>query len=95
MRVARGVQNKVLEAMAMARPVLVSTPGLEGINVETGEEVLVADSTEEFIEKTRRVFEQKTDGLGAAARARVCRDFSWDDNLPRVGELLEQGLTDK
>ncbi|HEC17219.1 MAG TPA: TIGR03087 family PEP-CTERM/XrtA system glycosyltransferase [Sedimenticola sp.] len=93
MRVARGVQNKVLEAMAMARPVLVSTPGLEGINAEAGTEVLVADTAEEFIEQIGKVFEQQTEGLGAAARARVCRDFSWDDNLPRVGELLETGLT--
>ena len=48
MRIARGVQNKVLEAMAMARPVLVSRKGLEGIAAVDGEEVLLADSPADY-----------------------------------------------
>ena len=39
LRIARGIQNKVLEAMAMARAVFVSTAGLEGIDAEPGREV--------------------------------------------------------
>ncbi len=44
MRIARGVQNKVLEAMAMEKPVIVSSKGLEGIDAAEGEHVLLADT---------------------------------------------------
>jgi sugar transferase (PEP-CTERM/EpsH1 system associated) len=46
LRIARGVQNKVLEAMAMARPVVASPAAFEGIDAEAGRELLVADSAE-------------------------------------------------
>jgi len=48
MRIARGIQNKVLEAMAMARPVVVTSDALEGIAATPGQEVLLADSAEAF-----------------------------------------------
>ncbi len=95
MRIARGVQNKVLEAMAMAKPVLVSSPGLEGIDAKAGEEVLLADTKEEFVAQTKKILDKAVIDIGSAARNRVCRDFSWEDNLPRVGELLEQDIGDK
>ena len=89
MRIARGIQNKVLEAMAMAKPVLVSSPGLEGIDAKIGEEVLLADTEEECIAQVRQLFGQVAIDIGPAARTRVCQDFSWEENLPQVGRLLE------
>ncbi len=43
LRIARGVQNKVLEAMAMARPAVVTTSALEGLRAVSGQELLVAE----------------------------------------------------
>jgi hypothetical protein len=43
LRIARGIQNKVLEAMAMATPVVVSPQALEGIDAEPGSELVLAD----------------------------------------------------
>ncbi len=94
MRIARGIQNKVLEAMAMARPVLVSSPGLEGIAAKTGEEVLLADTKKEFLTQAEKVFDNEVADIGPAARNRVCRDFTWEENLPQVGELLEQDISE-
>ena len=48
MRIARGIQNKVLEAMAMARPVVVTPDALEGIAAQPGTEVLVAADAAAF-----------------------------------------------
>ena len=48
LRVARGVQSKVLEAMAMARPVVVSPAARQGLRGEAGKEFAVATSAEEF-----------------------------------------------
>ena len=48
MRIARGIQNKVLEAMAMARPVVLTSGALEGIEAEPVIEIVLADTAEDF-----------------------------------------------
>ena len=90
MRIARGIQNKVLEAMAMARPVIVSEAGIEGIDAIDGEDVLVANQTSDYERYIDDVLTQKYKTLGLSARRRVMQDFSWEKNLPLVGQLLEQ-----
>ncbi len=50
LRIARGVQNKVLEAMAMAKPVVASPGALSGLDVQPGRDALRADSPDEWIE---------------------------------------------
>lgn len=87
MRIARGIQNKVLEAMAMARPVVVTPSGLEGIAADTNE-VLVADQPRPFGEAVLAVLSGRHPGLGEAARRRVSSDFSWDQATNRLLSLL-------
>lgn len=94
MRIARGVQNKVLEAMAMAKPVLVSSKGLEGIDASHGQHVLVTDSLEQYRDNLRDVLAGGHAELGQRARALVCRDFSWEASLPKVVELLAAPASD-
>ncbi|WP_440997095.1 TIGR03087 family PEP-CTERM/XrtA system glycosyltransferase [Arhodomonas sp. SL1] len=79
LRVARGIQNKVLEAMAMARPVVATPEALEGITARAGEEVLAADTPDAFARAVRACLDDPAwaRALGAAARARVRRDHSW------------------
>lgn len=90
MRVARGVQNKVLEGMAMALPVLVSRKGLEGIEAQDGEHVLLADSVDEYLAGVGTLLDDRHPGLGERARARVQEVFDWDHTLPEVVHLLAQ-----
>jgi hypothetical protein len=89
MRIARGIQNKVLEGMAMARTVVVSAKGLEGISARQGREVLVAGSPEETVAALLTVMRGRVAGLGAAARAMVQRDYCWDANARRFLELVD------
>ena len=89
MRIARGVQNKVLEAMAMALPVLVSSKGLEGIAARDGEEVLLADSLADYQRLLAGLFAGTHASLGQKARVFVQRGFTWEDNLPEVVFLLK------
>lgn len=93
MRVARGVQNKVLEGMAMALPVLVSRKGLEGIDAQHNEHVLLADSVDEYRRGVGEILAGLHPGLGERARARVQQAFDWDQNLPEVVTLLAQPET--
>jgi len=88
LRIARGIQNKVLEAMAMAKPVIASAQALEGITANTGEDVLLARDSEEFISTISALLQRPLDAIGKAARVRVLADYSWELNLKRVDELF-------
>lgn len=91
MRVARGIQNKVLEAMAMEKIVVVTPQGYEGINAVTGAEVLVAENAQEMINFISKVVSGGYPKMGSVARSRVQSDFNWEENLPIVGQWLEAG----
>jgi sugar transferase (PEP-CTERM/EpsH1 system associated) len=90
MRIARGIQNKVLEAMAMARPAIVTPEALEGIDATPEREVLLADTAEAFAAVGYRLAADVTEGrrIGEAARRRVGADFSWESRLRGFDQLL-------
>jgi sugar transferase (PEP-CTERM/EpsH1 system associated) len=88
MRIARGVQNKVLEAMAMEKPVVVSTKGLEGIEAVHGREVLVADRESEYVDFLDQIVAGEFADMGPDARKHVVNGFDWEKNLPEVVLLL-------
>ena len=89
MRIARGIQNKVLEAMSLGRPVVLTSGALEGIEAEPGTEVVLADTVEDFAAGCCRLA-LYNDGaaIGAAARAKIVRDYDWSARLRRFDDLL-------
>jgi sugar transferase (PEP-CTERM/EpsH1 system associated) len=90
LRVARGVQNKVLEAMAMGRPVIASVASAASLSAIPGTDLETADSAESFANKTIALLgSPRCREMGAAARARVVQDYGWERNLARVAALLE------
>jgi sugar transferase (PEP-CTERM/EpsH1 system associated) len=88
LRIARGIQNKVLEAMAMAKPVVLTHAALAGLNAISGRDVLLARSTSDFVGIVSDVIEGKWPGLGAAARTRIQTDYQWPKNLQRLDALF-------
>ena len=88
LRIARGIQNKVLEAMAMARPVIASPGAFEGIRAEPGRDLLVADGVEETLRCVLEVLDGRHTGLGPAARARIEAGYSWRAGLARLDRIL-------
>jgi sugar transferase (PEP-CTERM/EpsH1 system associated) len=92
LRIARGIQNKVLEAMAMATPVVVSPQALEGIAAAPGSELVLADGAEAFQAAVAALLDGQQEAaaaIGLAARARVQSNYSWSSNLACIGESLE------
>jgi sugar transferase (PEP-CTERM/EpsH1 system associated) len=88
MRMARGIQNKVLEGMAMAKPVVTTQQGLEGIHAEAGRHLLVADTAEDF---ARAVIDATTPAhskLGYYARRLMQQSYAWPARLALLDELL-------
>jgi sugar transferase (PEP-CTERM/EpsH1 system associated) len=92
MRIGRGIQNKVLEAMAMARPVVVTYDALTGIDAIPGQEVLLADTPETFAAACIRAAGPEGRAIGEAARGRVLRDYSWSECLRGFDALLDRAL---
>jgi sugar transferase (PEP-CTERM/EpsH1 system associated) len=90
LRVARGIQNKVLEAMAMARPVVVSSAAAGALSGVPGIDFEVAESAPQFIEKTLALLDaERGRTLGEAARRRVLADYDWTINLTPFAALVE------
>lgn len=88
LRIARGIQNKVLEAMAMQKTVVASPQALEGIHTQHGVEVLCANGGAEFISLICRQLHAPDPRIGLAARQRILRDYRWSDTLLRLGSAL-------
>ena len=89
MRIARGIQNKVLEGMAMAKTCVVSDQGLEGIGAIPGEELLVANSSQEWVDQLNHVVGSMSPvEMGAKARIFVTEKFSWESNVNRLISFL-------
>ncbi len=88
LRIARGIQNKVLEAMAMAKPTVVSPQALEGIVAEVGRELLLAHDAAAFAAHTIAQLIAPDPAIGRAARARVLADYSWHEHLRRLDAAL-------
>jgi glycosyltransferase involved in cell wall biosynthesis len=93
LRIARGIQNKVLEALAVGKPVIASPQALEGLDVVAGEHVHEANTTKEWIDAISFLFKDRSARcrLGAAGRAFVLHHHQWNKCLRPFGELL--GLT--
>jgi glycosyltransferase involved in cell wall biosynthesis len=89
LRIARGIQNKVLEGMAMERPTVVTSPALEGIRARVGSEVFLGDTADDLAARTVEAIGGGDGAVGRAARQRVLADFDWDRSLRRFDDLLE------
>ena len=95
--IARGVQNKVLEAMAMALPVVLSQAAASGINARAGEHFAVATSDEEFAATVIALAQDSEHAhlMGEAARRFVVEQQSWQSALAPlagvVGGRLDEG----
>ena len=96
LRIARGIQNKVLEAMAMAKPVLVSSQALEGIDAVPGRELMLAENAEQFAVMATDLLQRRdgrhgirNDSMGARARDKVKATYGWANKLSVVHGLLD------
>lgn len=85
---ARGVQNKVLEAMAMARPVVATDAAATGI--DHGETIMTGDSADAMAAAVIALLGDKTRAavLGEAARRQVLTHYGWDAKLAALDAII-------
>ncbi|MDD2882814.1 MAG: TIGR03087 family PEP-CTERM/XrtA system glycosyltransferase [Rhodoferax sp.] len=91
LRVARGIQNKILEAMAMARPVVAATSCVEAIDARSGEELLAAADVSDFVREINALLKDpaRAAAVGQAGRHRVVASYSWVAHLGRIDRYLK------
>ncbi|MBY0458363.1 MAG: glycosyltransferase, partial [Gemmataceae bacterium] len=90
LRLARGVQNKVLEAMAMGKAVVASPPALAALDTRPGEHLLRAGTPDEWVEAVSELFRDasKRVALGSAAREYVEQHHDWERCLHALVEAI-------
>ena len=93
--IARGTQNKILEAMAMGVPVLTSRIAAGGVDAEPGEHLLVADSPDELGAAIVRVLQQPAERqrLAQAARQRMLSHHDWTQSMARLDAIIARCTT--
>ncbi len=91
LRIARGVQNKVLEAMAMGLPVVATSRAVEGIDARPGRDLMVADDPVEFAARTVKLLfdRQLQQKMSRSARKLVESKYHWNNCLQKLDLILE------
>jgi sugar transferase (PEP-CTERM/EpsH1 system associated) len=92
LRIARGLQNKVLEAMAMQRPVIATPQALGGIAAVPGKHVLAASTAAEWVRGLADLLtnDVKSKMLGTAARRFVEESYVWSNAMARLNSVLAE-----
>jgi glycosyltransferase involved in cell wall biosynthesis len=96
LRSGGGTRLKILEAMAMGRPVISTTVGAEGLEVTPGVDILIANNAAEFLEKIMLLVSspETVTRVGRAARKLAVENYDWQLCL-RGLENLYQRLIDR
>ena len=92
LRIARGIQNKVLEAMAMGLPLVGTTAATQGVEATPGRDFLLADDAAGQIEAVCELLEDgaRAAELRAAARRFVEERYDWEVCLQPLEQILDK-----
>jgi len=90
LRIARGVQNKVLEAMAMGRAVVTTPQAFEGLRAQRGRDIVVADGEAAFADAVLGLLRDPARAAQIGRNARLCveAEYNWDENLRELEAML-------
>ncbi len=88
--IARGTQNKILEALAMGVPVVTSSLAADGVDCVAGEHLLVADSADDIANCALRLMQDNVERerLSVAGRSRMLSHHHWPHSMERLDSIL-------
>ena len=92
LRIARGIQNKVLEAMSMGKAVATTSAAVQSIKATSGVHLLVEDNSDKFAEAIFKLLENHSlrINLGTNARQFVKSNYNWQTNMKKFHKLMGQ-----
>jgi polysaccharide biosynthesis protein PslH len=91
LRLARGIQNKILEAMAMARPVVAASTCVQAIDARDGEHLVAAEEAADYVRAVSELLQDasRAKAIGDAGRACVLAAYDWDARLSSIDHHLD------
>lgn len=94
LQIARGTQNKILEAMAMGVPVVTSAIAAGGVDAESEEHFLVAQSAHDYAQAILRIVDnpQERHRLAVAGRARMLSNHAWAGSMQRLDGIIGRAI---
>ena len=94
LRVGGGTRIKIYEAMAMGVPVLSTTIGAEGLDVEHDQNILHAETVDQFAEAAIRLLTdaERGDEIARAAREHVASRYSWTRVASIFSEFCREAI---
>jgi sugar transferase (PEP-CTERM/EpsH1 system associated) len=94
LRIGGGTRLKIYEAMAMGKAIVSTTIGAEGLPLQDGKELLLADSAESFAASVVRLLNDKVlaEAIGRRAGIVVREDFGWEEVARRFSSICEETL---
>jgi len=94
LRIAGGTRLKIPEAMSVGLAVVSTSIGAEGLGLEGGENILIADTQQDFAEKVIQVIKKRElrDSIGNNARDTVEKRFSWENIGGQFERIIQQTL---
>ncbi|MDC8786174.1 TIGR03087 family PEP-CTERM/XrtA system glycosyltransferase [Roseateles koreensis] len=94
LRLARGIQNKILEAMAMSRPVVAASTCVQAIDGVEGRDLLAATEPAEFVSQIEWLLQNPAaaGAMGAVGRSCVLAHYSWEARLSGIDFHLNRAL---
>ena len=92
LNIARGTQNKILEAMAMGVPVVTSTIAAGGVDAESVKHFLVADTPEDYARSILKIVENpaERDRLATDGRQRMLSHHAWPRSMERLDGIIDR-----
>jgi sugar transferase (PEP-CTERM/EpsH1 system associated) len=95
LNIARGTQNKILEAMASGVPVVTSAVAAGGVDALPQEHFLVADTHEEHAAAALRILDDRNERqrLAVSGRKRIMSHHAWDRSMRRLDCIIENCIS--
>lgn len=94
MRIAQGIQNKILEAFAMSLPVVATSKAMEGVRLTSNLKTWIADKPEDMAQKVIQLLSEEEGktlrkSCGLEGRDVVVKQYNWEKNLQRIETMVE------
>jgi sugar transferase (PEP-CTERM/EpsH1 system associated) len=90
LRIGGGTRIKIYEAMAMEKPVISTSIGAEGLPLEDGKEIILADTASDFADSVIRVLRDESNDLARRAATTVRQKFAWKNAADQFASICER-----